>query len=65
MAKRKQITVPLTISYPANMTATEAKREVRYLINTGSGFVTYPGEAVKVRKIGPALILNSGRIFYK
>ena len=51
--KKKRVTMVLTVSVPDNMTAAEARREVRYLINDGSGWMTYQGECVKAAKVQP------------
>lgn len=52
--KRKQVTMKVTVSVPANMTAAQARREVKALINDGAGYLTYQGECVKARKVGAA-----------
>ncbi len=43
MKKRKQIPMLILISVPGDMTAAEARREVRTLINHQSNFATFYG----------------------
>lgn len=52
--KKKLLTMKLTVAVPANMSPREARREARFLVNTGTGWGTHPGEALKVRKVEPA-----------
>jgi hypothetical protein len=57
--KRKLVTMLLTVSVPASMTATQARREVRTNINNQSCYLDFVGPdmdevIVKVRGIAPA-----------
>lgn len=54
--KRKAIHMLITVSVPANMSAAAARREVRELINHGTGWSTIPGyeDSVRARKVAPA-----------
>lgn len=52
--KRKQITMLVTVSVPAERSPAFARKEVRYLINDGAGYITEAGEEVKVIKVRPA-----------
>lgn len=49
---RKIVTMALTVSVPSTMTAREARREVRSLINDQCNWSADPGD-VKVRKLTP------------
>lgn len=50
MSKRKTVTMLLTVSVPSDMTAAEARREVRTLINNQTTWAADEGD-VKVRKL--------------
>ena len=58
MSKRKQVTMLVTVSVNAWMTAAQARREVRYSINEGVGYMStgpnYEEVVVRVRGIKPA-----------
>jgi len=62
MAKtRKQLTMSLTVSVPSWMTAAQARREVRTLVNEQSNYLDHGpdfqevhGGTVKVRELKPA-----------
>lgn len=41
MAKRKKITVEVTVTFPSWMTAAQARREVRTLINNQSNYLDH------------------------
>lgn len=52
---RKQITMTVTVSVPLWMTAAEARREVRTLINHQSNWSQHVDEGdVKARRVEPA-----------
>ncbi len=48
---RKTVTMLVTVTIPKDMTAREARREVRYLISEGAGWSTYAGESVKTKSV--------------
>lgn len=50
-AKKKTIQLLVTVSVPADMTAADARREVRYLINDQANYMADYGD-VKARKVG-------------
>jgi len=53
MAKRKTLAMLVTVSVPANQSASWARREVRNLINHGVGWTTNAGDTdgVKARAV--------------
>lgn len=60
MRKRKQVTMSVTVSVPSWMTAAQARREVRTLINDQCNFLSsgpmelgWPGVDVKARQVRP------------
>lgn len=53
MAKRKIVTMLVTVSVPSGTTAAEARREVRTLINNQSNY-SLDFDEVKCRQIKPA-----------
>ncbi|HTI81797.1 MAG TPA: hypothetical protein VL614_15215 [Acetobacteraceae bacterium] len=46
MAKRKEVTLTVRVTVPADMTTTEAAREVRTLITHQSNYSAEPGDVV-------------------
>ena len=53
MKTRKFVRMSLTVSVPRDMSASDARREVRTLIGNQSNYSAEP-EDVKVRSCGPA-----------
>jgi hypothetical protein len=53
-AKRKTVTMLVTVTVPADKSPQWARKEVRHLINDGSGYHTYAGEEVKCRGVRSA-----------
>jgi hypothetical protein len=53
MKKRKKVTMIVTVSVPATMTAAQARREVRTLVSRQCNYSAYPGD-VKALKVSPA-----------
>lgn len=60
MAKRKELTMSVRVSVPAWMTAAQARREVRTLINQQCNYLTsgpmelgWPEVSVKARQVRP------------
>lgn len=51
--RRKLVTMRVTVSVPRSMNARDARREARFLINTGAGWATFAGEALKVKRVAP------------
>lgn len=51
---RKTVTMVLTVSVPVDMSAAEARREVRTLVNEQCNYSADEGD-VKVRQLRPAL----------
>lgn len=49
--KKKTVKVLVTLSIPKNMTPAQARREMRYLVNEGCGFLENAGEIIRVRKM--------------
>lgn len=51
MMKRKTVEMHVTVTVPVNISAGTARREVRELINHGTGSFFPAGECVKARKV--------------
>lgn len=61
MAQRKQLTMEVTVSVPSWMTAAQARREVRTLVNQQCNYLSsgpmelgWPEVDVKARAVRPA-----------
>lgn len=50
--KRKVVNMRISVTVPADMSAADARREVRYLIKDGSGWAR--PEDVTIRSVRPA-----------
>jgi hypothetical protein len=59
MTENRTLTMLVTVTAPKELSASAVRREVRHLINEGTGWSYSAGEAVKVRSVAADRLRDS------